>query len=719
VSVYDLAAEGTHVFPVDHPSLPKCAGLHKTVPCDGKRGKHPSVAWAHAATCNPKMIATWFEGTTRNVGISCGPSGLVVLDEDEDGALAQWATRTGVDLPETYTVTTGKGRHLYYRYDHTVAPIKNSAARLFGDLAVDVRGAGGFVVAAGSTHEQGRTYEGNGAQIAPLPDELAQRLLAAQTKPPAAPVTEDFSSSPNDTPIAYLKRHQQLLQYAGRLRNAGLDHTEAEILFRKRWELCEQPPGKEAPYERAKQTILDDVYARYEAGCTAETVDGMPRLWNATDLRPTTQPRWLAKNRLPRAAVSLLIGDEGIGKSLLWVLVIAYITTGKPFPELGIPARDPATVILVLTEDDWSTTVRPRLEVAGADLAMVQVICTEDDGSGAPVFPRDLFLIDEADPAPALVVVDAWLDTVPAGLSVRDPQQARQALHPWKEVATTSDAAVLLLCHTNRVESANARDRYGATAELRKKARMTLYAQRDDEDFLVVGPEKMNTAAPIPASRFTIKAIQRFAPTPDSDGTVPQLVYADESDMTAREQLAENYAADHDAAKGDAIGWLATYLATGPRWASDAHRAREEAGFSEKTVKTAKRKLGVESERNTANGPWFWRLPQHKGVPEGRPQVPEGPSRDPWTSGTSGPSGVEVETFQKSPFSSQDSQRTNRERQGPLGTPGPTPVDDLDLFDPTPTTNGDTRCACGNALVTPSAIWSGKCKPCRDREEAA
>ena len=83
--------------------------------------------------------------------------------------------------------------------------------------------------------------------------------------------------------------------------------------------------------------------------------------------------------------------------------------------------------------------------------------------------------------------MDAWLDTVPAGLSVRDPQQARQALHPLKEVATITDAAVLLLCHTNRVTTANARDRYGATGELRKKARMTLYAQTDEDGCLPVG----------------------------------------------------------------------------------------------------------------------------------------------------------------------------------------------------------------------------------------
>jgi hypothetical protein len=416
--------------------------------------------------------------------------------------------------------------------------------------------------------------------------------------------------------------------------------------------------------------------------------DGMPRLWNATDLRPTTQPRWLAKNRLPRAAVSLLIGDEGIGKSLLWVLVITHITTGKPFPEFGIPARGPATVILVLTEDDWSTTVRPRLEVAGVDLAMVQVICTEDDGSGAPIFPRDLFLISQANPAPALVVVDAWLDTVPAGLSVRDPQQARQALHPWKETATTTDAAVLLLCHTNRVSTANARDKYGATGELRKKARMTLYAQSDDDGRLVVGPEKMNTAAPIPASTFAIIPVQHFPPTPDSDGTVPQLVYAGESDMTAREQLAENYAADHDAAGGggDAVAWLATYLAAGPRWAKDAHHAGEQAGFSEKKRYAAKKRLSVEATRPDGDGPWFWRLPQHTGRTPDGPDAPVSGHVGIWASGGHVENPHNLST-------SQDIQMTNRETYGHVG-------------------NAESHACgvCGQEMLLPASVDRGYCE---------
>ncbi|SHU36450.1 Uncharacterised protein [Mycobacteroides abscessus subsp. abscessus] len=116
------------------------------------------------------------------------------------------------------------------------------------------------------------------------------------------------------------------------------------------------------------------------------------KLWRAKDLEPAAQPKWLAKFRLPLASVALLVGDEGIGKSLFWVWLVAFITTGKAEPKFGIPARAPGRVTLVITEDDWSTTVLPRLIVAGADLDLITVICTERDGSGAPIFPRDIAL---------------------------------------------------------------------------------------------------------------------------------------------------------------------------------------------------------------------------------------------------------------------------------------------------------------------------------------
>lgn len=354
-----------------------------------------------------------------------------------------------------------------------------------------------------------------------------------------------------------------------------------------------------------------------------------PKAWRATDLKKAEQPRWLAKGRLPQGAVSILVGEEGIGKSLLWVRIAAAVTTGKPFPEFGVPAREPRNVLVVITEDDWSTTVLPRLTAAGADLDYVQVICTEDDGSGSPMFPRDIDLVRDADPAPAFVVVDAWLDTVPSNLSVKDPQGARQALHPWRDIALSTDASILLLTHTNRSSTGSARDKYGATSELRKKARMTLYAQRDEDGSLAVGPEKSNTTGKLPATIFRIDAVDFFDPTADYDGTVPVLTYIGESERTAGEILESMTRAAADGDDADEIGdWLIGLLRDGADWrlsANDVFSAAEVAGYSKDQAKRAKRRLGVSSEKR--DGGWFWCAPQ--GSAQGGP-LPESRSLTPF-----------------------------------------------------------------------------------------
>lgn len=357
----------------------------------------------------------------------------------------------------------------------------------------------------------------------------------------------------------------------------------------------------------------------------AET-EGTSRLWPAADLKPAAQPSWLAKNRLQRAAINLLIGDEGIGKSLLWVWIAAAVTTGKALPEFGIPARDPSRVILVCTEDDWTTVVRPRLEVAGANLARIDVVCIESDGSGAPTFPDDLHLIADTKPAPVLVVVDCWLDTVPASLSVRDPQQARLALHPWKELATKTGAAVLLLAHTNRVASPNARDRYGATGVLRQKVRLTLFAQSDDDGRLIVGPEKANSTAAGAASIFTITARPYWQPTADSDGTVPLLRFVGTSDRTAREHVTASATPGDDEPGGNpAKVFVVDYLTRNgcEVEAAKVLKVGRAAGFSEQELKDARRrcrKPRISSRKASMEDGWVWAIdpPQLPNPREGR-----------------------------------------------------------------------------------------------------
>ena len=207
--------------------------------------------------------------------------------------------------------------------------------------------------------------------------------------------------------------------------------------------------------------------------------DERPRLWDAIDLMASEQPRFLAQGRLPRAAVSLLCGDEGIGKSLFWVWLVAYITTGKPAVAFGIPKREPGLVFVVVTEDGWRDIVRPRLEVVGADLSMIKVICVGKRRLRRARVTEGSALDPRCRSGTGCSVRRCLAGHRASGV-VRTRSAAGRSSKsciPGKSWRRLPTPRCCFVTHTNRVASPNARDRYGATGELRKKARMTLFAQ--------------------------------------------------------------------------------------------------------------------------------------------------------------------------------------------------------------------------------------------------
>jgi putative DNA primase/helicase len=301
MSLVDIAHHlhqcGFHVFPTDHPDQSACIGLHSL--CDGQRGKHPAVKFGTwAITPTDKMIdLAWAKHRgLANLGIACGPSGLVVLDEDKTGELERWAVTYGVTLPDTYTVTTGRGRHLYYHWDHDAQHI-GLVPKAVDGFAMDVRGDGGLVIGEGSHHASGAVYTGNRLPVVPLPDKVAEILLAVQSRQPnrgssstnSESEGETFTTNPNISKIGFHERHNALISYAGRLRSKGLDYTEALPVFRQRWLLCEQPTGQisEATFHGTPpadcnypvtwgeaEAKLADVYGRYAAGQPDGNDDG-------------------------------------------------------------------------------------------------------------------------------------------------------------------------------------------------------------------------------------------------------------------------------------------------------------------------------------------------------------------------------------------------------------------------------------------------------------
>lgn len=204
----ELAGRGWRVFPLASsaklPAIPAAhpAGTVARRSCRGQCGR-PGHG-VHDATSDPKVIARWWRHCpSANVGVACGPSGLIVLDLDtpKDGqasprgadgiacgadVLAAMAEAAGKPLPtDTYTVRTGRGGlHLYFR-----APagpeLPNTAGRL--GWLIDTRATGGYVVSAGST-VNGRAYElVHDTVPADLPSWIADQLRPPAVRPLPAP----------------------------------------------------------------------------------------------------------------------------------------------------------------------------------------------------------------------------------------------------------------------------------------------------------------------------------------------------------------------------------------------------------------------------------------------------------------------------------------------------------------------------------------------------
>lgn len=175
---------GWAVFPVHGVVEGRCTCGSATC---GNPGKHPVPSnGLKAATRDPRQITLLFR-PGHNVAVATGEvSGFWALDVDGaagEASLAALEAEHGA-LPTTLGHFTGKGKHLFFRWK---APVKNSVRQL-GD-GLDVRGDGGYIVAAPSVHASGAQYRfaDETTPIADAPDWLEARVAKGAPAPLLAP----------------------------------------------------------------------------------------------------------------------------------------------------------------------------------------------------------------------------------------------------------------------------------------------------------------------------------------------------------------------------------------------------------------------------------------------------------------------------------------------------------------------------------------------------
>jgi hypothetical protein len=196
VALWLQTRHGLYLFAVDHPGRPKCGGSHRE--CDGQRGKHPRGHWSRLATLSPRLISAQLADGPWNLGVACKLSLLLGVDEDRPGAFAEFAAAIGQVVEPTFTVTTSKGCHYYYRQTEG-APLGNGRGQLAG-YGIDIRGGGtghgGFLVGPGSVHETGVIYSPTDSSmpIRPVPGWLAAVLTPPRATEPVPGIRYPMST---------------------------------------------------------------------------------------------------------------------------------------------------------------------------------------------------------------------------------------------------------------------------------------------------------------------------------------------------------------------------------------------------------------------------------------------------------------------------------------------------------------------------------------------
>jgi hypothetical protein len=151
------ARVGWHVFPL------------------APRGKTPITKHGMLdASCDLGLVvAQWEFRPLANIGVSCGPSGLLVVDVDSQEGARAWGELSAFHggSPRTRTAVTGRGFQFLF-----AGKGRSSASRLAP--GIDTRSAGGYIVAVPSVHPSGARYRwlDPEAEVLPAPSWLLEQL---------------------------------------------------------------------------------------------------------------------------------------------------------------------------------------------------------------------------------------------------------------------------------------------------------------------------------------------------------------------------------------------------------------------------------------------------------------------------------------------------------------------------------------------------------------
>ncbi|MGH8272518.1 MAG: AAA family ATPase, partial [Gammaproteobacteria bacterium] len=318
---------------------------------------------------------------------------------------------------------------------------------------------------------------------------------------------------------------------------------------------------------------------------------------------------WLWEGRIPLGKVSMLVGDPGLGKSMVTLGMAATVSRGGRWPIRGEGVAPAGDVVLVSAEDDPADTIRPRLEAAGADLNRVHILdgIKEVTDAGERIKrPWNLADLPELErlferlPACKLLVIDP-VSAYLAGADSHKNADIRALLAPLSELAAKHKLAALAVSHLNKSQGPAIYRTTGSLAfAAAARAVYCVTKDADDPGRRILVPIKANLAPDASGVAYRIGTDETGTPRLEWE---PDAFPVDPNEALSREP-------DEDrSATTECAEWLRGELANGPKLAKELQREAREAGFTDKVLRRARERLNIKPRKRDFSKGWAWELP--------------------------------------------------------------------------------------------------------------
>jgi hypothetical protein len=357
---------------------------------------------------------------------------------------------------------------------------------------------------------------------------------------------------------------------------------------------------------------------------------------------------WLWREWIPAGEVTVLEGRKATGKSTVAGDIAARTSVGADMPD-GTPSFR-GNVLYLCGEESLSKTLRRRtaeqLQTLGFELlagtfTVLDVVHTDDDDRQWEI-PGDLDLIEEKvkEHDAKLLVIDVLDNFLGDKVDTHSDHSVRRALGPLAKLAQKLALTVIAIRHLRKGQEGLAIDQGMGSVGIAGQARSVLRADKhpDKDDVRVLALVACNLGPTPPSQGYVINS------TVDDFGVIAKLTWVGTEDLTAEDLACASPGRSRELKT--ATAWLDDLMTQkgGRIRSSEAEGlVRDEPDFSMRTLKRAKKKMGIRSKEHyetSSDGKvirvWYWEHPEQGWEPQDDENL--GPSKRPKESAPKDPS---------------------------------------------------------------------------------